>query len=122
MYREFPNARDINIDDICSESREHIDFHTRINNPEKTIEKLKTFYKKNEMTLGEFSKLSQLEKQLSTVFSENFLSVLDITLDTTLQEVIEKIENVDINKYKKSEKNLNVIYKDKLIKFIKRYM
>lgn len=122
MYREFPNARDINIDDICSESREHIDFQTRINNPEKTIEKLKMFYKKNEMTLGEFSKLSQLEKQLSAIFSENFLSVLDITLDTTLQEVIEKIENVDINKYKKSEKNLNVIYKDKLIKFIKRYM
>ena len=122
MDREFPAAKDINIDDICTESREHIDFKKRINDPEKTIEKLKKFYKGNNMKLGEFSKFEQLEKQLSSIFTPNFLNILDITLDTSIKEVIQKIEAEDINKYKKSNKNLNIIYKDKLIKFIKKYM
>ena len=74
------------------------------------------------MKLGEFSKFEQLEKQLSSIFTPNFLNILDITLDTSIKEVIQKIEAEDINKYKKSNKNLNIIYKDKLIKFIKKYM
>lgn len=122
MDREFPAAKDINIDDICTESREHIDFRKRINDPEKTIEKLKKFYKENNIKLGEFSKFDQLEKQLSSIFTPNFLNILDITLDTPIKKVIQKIEAEDINKYKKSNKNLNIIYKDKLIKFIKKYM
>lgn len=122
MDREFPAAKDINIDDICTESREHIDFRKRINDPEITIEKLKRFYKENKMTLGEFEKFDQLEQQLSAIFTPNFLNVLDINLDTPMKEVLEKIENADINKYKQGSKNFNVIYKDKLIKFIKKHM
>lgn len=123
MADYFPNANDINFDDICDESRKHIDYTARVNNPEEAVKKLRDYYKnknkKKDKTIKSIRLYPRFYNLLVNSVGENFEKVLGFTEKTSIDEVLNILRNTDFTKLMAKEK-LDANFKSELINIITR--
>lgn len=124
MSREFPNSKEIQLEDICNESRAHIDFRSRINDPAKTVEKLKELIEEENKNKDRQRKLKDLDKidifieKMSLKLGNDFFDKLNIDLDSKIEDVITIIQK-GLNQHSiKEDENLDASFKKSIIRLL----
>ena len=124
MSDYIPDSYKINFDDVCCESRSHIDYASRVNDPEKTILRLKKYYE-NKSYVGE-KRLCDLRlyprfyNMLVNALGDDFYNLLGIDENTKVGKALEVLGLVDLNRCSEGKEDLNGDLKAKLINLIKR--
>lgn len=124
MSDYVPDANKINFDDVCTESRTHVDYTNRVNDPQKTILRLKKYYE-NKSYVGE-KRLCDLRlyprfyNLLVNALGDDFYNLLGIDENTKVGKALEVLRIVDLNRCSEGKEDLNGDLKAKLINLIKR--
>lgn len=124
MSDYVPDANKIDFDDVCTESRTHVDYTNRVNDPQKAAIRLSNYYKRKKYKLKSDKKsikdirlYPEFYNKLARLIGDDFMDILGFNEDDEVEKVIKILRNADLDKY---GKNFNGDFKSRIIDIITR--
>lgn len=104
MTEDFPNPNDISFADVCEESREHIDYTARINDPEDVARRLKLMMMRGARSAGaralkELRYYARFYNSMADKFGEDFMEIFDLSAGLSVGDALSRLEHTETEEF-----------------------